>query len=95
MFLFDLTYEKPLEEVDRLLPEHILYLDKWYAGGKFLCLGRKNPRTGGVILCSCASLEEAERIRDEDPFYRQGVARYVITEFFPSKAAEGFQALLH
>lgn len=94
MFFFDLTYEKPLEEVDRLLPEHMRYLDKWYAEGKFLCSGQKHPRTGGVILCSCAGLEEAERIRNEDPFYRQGVARYAITEFFPSKASEGFQALL-
>lgn len=87
MFFFNLCYEKFLEEIERLLPEHIRYLDRWYARGKFLCSGRKVPRTGGVILCDCESREEAERIRDEDPFYREGAARYEIIEFLPSKVA--------
>ena len=94
MFFFNLTYEKPLEEIERLLPEHIRYLDHWYAKGKFLCSGRKVPRTGGVILCDCPSLEEAERIRDQDPFYREGAARYEIIQFLPTKMSGGFQALL-
>lgn len=94
MFLFDLTYVKPLEEVERLLPAHIRYLDAWYARGKFLCSGRKNPRTGGVILCACASREEAEQIRDEDPFYQEGAAQYTLTEFLPTKMAAGLQDLL-
>lgn len=94
MFFFNLTYEKPLEDIERLLPEHIRFLDHWYAQGKFLCSGRKVPRTGGVILCNCKSLEEAERIRDQDPFYREAAARYEIIEFLPTKMSEGFQALL-
>lgn len=94
MFLFNLTYEKPLEEVGRLLPEHIRYLDRWYGEGKFLCSGRKNPRTGGVILCACADREEAERIRNAGPFYQEGAAWYGIMKFLPAKMSEGFQALL-
>ena len=94
MFVFVLSYEKPLEEIDRLLPEHVRYLEEWYEKGKFLCSGRRNPRTGGVILCNCESLEEAERIRDRDPFYREGAARYEIIEFLPTKMTEGFRALL-
>ena len=94
MFLFNLTYEKPLKEIERLLPEHIRYLGRWYEQGKFLCSGRKEPRTGGVILCTCGSREEAERIRDEDPFYQEGAARYEIIEFLPTKMAPGFQTLL-
>ena len=87
MFFFNLTYRKPLEEIGRLLPEHIAFLDEFYAKGKFLCSGRKVPRTGGVILCQCGSLEEAEAIRDRDPFYREGAAEYEIIEFVPSKMA--------
>ena len=94
MFLFDLTYVKPLEEVERLLPEHIRFLDAHYAAGEFLCSGRKVPRTRGVILCNCESREAAERIRDGDPFFREGAARYEIVEFVPSKMAGGFRALL-
>lgn len=94
MFLFNLTYVKPLEEVERLLPGHIRFLDAHYETGEFLCSGRKVPRTGGVILCACGSREAAEGIRDEDPFFREGAARYEIIEFLPSKASEGFRALL-
>lgn len=94
MFVFLLTYEKPLEEIDRLLPEHVRYLERWYEKGKFLCSGRRNPRTGGVILCRCGSLAEAEDIRNQDPFYREGAARYEIVEFLPTKMSEGFRALL-
>ena len=94
MFLFNLTYEKPLEEIERLLPAHIAFLDEFYAKGTFLCSGRKVPRTGGVILCDCESPEEAEEIRNRDPFYREGAARYEIVEFIPTKMSGGFRALL-
>lgn len=94
MFLFNLTYRKPLEEIERLLPAHIRFLDEYYAKGAFLCSGRKEPRTGGVILCNCESLAEAEAIRDRDPFFYEGAAEYEILQFRPTKAAEGLSALL-
>ena len=43
MFLFNLTYVKPLEEIEALLPAHIAFLDEFYARGTFLCSGRKAP----------------------------------------------------
>ena len=52
MFLFLLDYVVPVAEVDMELEEHIKYLDKYYSMGKFICSGRKNPRTGGVIICN-------------------------------------------
>ena len=94
MFLFNLTYKKNLEEIERLLPAHIAFLDEFYAKGNFLCSGRKIPRTGGVILCSCESLEEAEEIRNRDPFFRKGAADYEIIHFQSTKMSPGFQALL-
>ena len=87
MFLFNLTYVKPREEIEALLPAHIAFLDEFYARGTFLCSGRKAPRTGGVILCNCESLEEAEEIRHRDPFFYEGAAEYEIIEFIPSKTA--------
>lgn len=47
-----------------------------------------------MILYCCEGLEEAERIRDRDPFYREGAARYEIVEFIPTKMSGGFRALL-
>ena len=94
MFLFNLTYKKPLEEIERLLPAHIAFLDEFYDKGKFLCSGRKEPRTGGVILCNCESLAEAEAIRDRDPFFYEGGAGNEIIRFQPTKMSPGFQAML-
>ncbi len=91
MFIFNLTYQKPIEEVERALSEHIQYLDKYYQACKFICSGRKNPRTGGIILCNCADEDEAKRIMKEDPFYQKGIAKYELLEFFPTKHTKDFE----
>lgn len=95
MFIFNLNYTKPLSEVERLLPEHIKFLDRYYQKNRFLCSGRKVPRTGGVILCTCSSRQEAEQIMQEDPFYQENIAHYDILEFIPSKASEAFRACIN
>lgn len=52
MFIVNLTYVKPLEEVEKYLEDHITFLNKYYASNNFICSGRKNPRDGGIILCT-------------------------------------------
>ena len=91
MFIFSLTYVKPLSEVERFLPAHIQFLDEHYKKNLFMCSGRKIPRTGGVILCNCADIVEARSIMEKDPFYKEGLAQYDIIEFVPSKTSEAFQ----
>ena len=91
MFIFSLTYVKPLSEVERLLPAHIQFLDEHYKKHLFMCSGRKTPRTGGIILCNCADMVEAKAIMEKDPFYKEGIAQYDIIEFVPSKTSEAFQ----
>lgn len=93
MFIFNLTYIKPISEVERILPNHVRFLDDYYRKVKFICSGRKSPRIGGIILCSCKTKEEAEAIMQEDPFYNEGIAQYEMIEFIPSKAADNFLAL--
>lgn len=94
MFVFLLDYVVPVEEVDMELEEHIKYLEKYYCLGKFICSGRKNPRTGGVIICNSESIEEAEEIIREDPFYIRKVAKYDLIEFYPTKYADGFEKFI-
>ena len=91
MFIFSLTYVKPLSEVERFLPAHIQFLDEHDKKNLFMCSGRKIPRTGGVILCNCADIVEARSIMEKDPFYKEGIAQYDIIEFVPSKSSEAFQ----
>lgn len=94
MFIIQLTYTRPLEEVDRLLGEHKQFLEKYYAEGIFILSGRKHPRTGGVILARAESLAGIEKIITEDPFHGHGLADYTITEFLPTMANETLQTLL-
>ena len=87
MYILSLHYIKPLSDIEQHLPAHIAYLDRYYAAGKFLMSGRKEPRTGGIIVARAGSRAEIERIIGEDPFHQAGIADYEITEFIPAKTA--------
>ena len=50
MFIVNLTYIKPLDAVEKYLEKHIDFLNQYYTKGLFIASGRKNPRTGGIIL---------------------------------------------
>jgi len=92
MFILNLTYVKPIDEVEKYLSSHVSFLDKYYNSGKFICSGRKNPRTGGIILCNAENMNEVNAILEEDPFYKEKIARYEIIEFFPTKYVENFKS---
>ncbi|NDV26348.1 YciI family protein [Desulfovibrio sp. JC010] len=93
MYILNLNYIKPLEDIDSLLDEHIEYLEKYYSEGIFITSGRKIPRTGGVILANNISLEKLDEIINEDPFKREGVAEYEIIHFTPTMMADGYEIL--
>ena len=90
MFVVLLHYIKPVEEVDKHRPEHLKFLDECYATGKFICSGRRNPVTGGVLLVNVDSLEEVQKIVQEDPYWRHQQAEYEFIEFTPSKYHPSF-----
>lgn len=94
MFIFNLTYVKPISEVEAYLPAHIEYLEKNYEQGNFICSGRKNPRTGGIILCKLINTEEAQLILEQDPFFIHEIASYEVIEFLPSKCADAFRPFI-
>jgi uncharacterized protein YciI len=85
MFVVSLTYKVDLSEVEKFIAEHVSFLDKYYAKGHFLISGRKEPRTGGVILAKANSVDVLNTILAEDPFHRENIADYEVTEFIPSK----------
>lgn len=94
MFIIQLTYKVPLAEVDQYLEEHKLFLKKNYAQEVFLLSGRKQPRNGGIILAQAENMSGIHNIIEEDPFYRNGIAEYQVTEFLPSMANEAWQTLI-
>ncbi|MCW1960911.1 YciI family protein [Chryseobacterium viscerum] len=94
MFIISLTYKSSFENVERLIPQHNIFLNKHYESGKFIASGRKEPRTGGIIIANAESKHEIEQIISEDPFYIHQIADYDITEFIPSKYNENFKLFI-
>lgn len=94
MFVIILDYLKPIPEVEKELPKHIQFLDKYYSLGKFICSGRRIPRVGGVILCNAQNMQEVQDLIKEDSFYQKEIAKYTIMEFSPTKYADGFEKFL-
>ena len=92
MFIIALTYTAPLEQVEQHLAAYRQFLDKHYQSGAFLFSGRKEPRTGGIILLCATDDAEVQAIIAEDPFHQAGVAEYHITRFVPSKTAPALEA---
>ena len=93
MFLVLLSYKKPLAEVDRHVSAHMAFLARYYASGEFLLSGRKEPRSGGVILAKAAARAHIEQIVQNDPLVLEGVADYEIIEFIASTAAPALHSL--
>lgn len=94
MFIVILKYEKPIEAVMSYLDAHIKFLERYYALDKFICSGRQEPRTGGIILCNAEDKAEVNSIINEDPFYKNNIAKYEMIEFIPTNYAEGFKEFI-
>ncbi|MFT8736687.1 MAG: YciI family protein [Zymomonas mobilis] len=88
MFIVNLSYKKPISEIEKYIEAHRGFLDIYYKAGYFLASGAKNPRNGGIILVnSQLSREALEKILLEDPFQQNEIADYEIIEFMPTKYA--------
>lgn len=84
MLIIELTYQKPLSEIEKQLSAHREWLDQYYAQGLLIASGPKQPRDGGIII-ALTDKETATKLIAEDPFYKHGLAQYKITEFEPIK----------
>jgi len=93
MYIIELTYKVPTEEIDRNMAAHIKYLDKYYHSGHFLASGRKEPRDGGIIFANAENIKEINEIVAEDPFNTFGLADYRIIQFKATKKVKAFDAL--
>ncbi|MEQ8364662.1 MAG: YciI family protein [Cyclobacteriaceae bacterium] len=94
MFIINLHYVVPLEELDAHMTDHVKYLHKYYKQDVFVASGRKVPRTGGIILAVGKSKEEIDKILSEDPFHIHGLAEFTVTEFLTSQSHPEFKTFL-
>ena len=88
MFVIELTYKVPLNQIDAHMAEHVKFLKKYYASGNFVISGRKIPREGGIIIAMGRDREQVETLIKEDPFYKFGLADFRVIEFRASQRAD-------
>ncbi|MBS6033779.1 MULTISPECIES: YciI family protein [Pantoea] len=91
MYVVSLDYFRPMEEVEALLAAHIAWLDRYFDAGAVIAAGRKDPRTGGLLLLKEMPREQLDALLAEDPFV--AVAHYTVTRVNVTRAATEFAGL--
>jgi uncharacterized protein YciI len=89
-------YRRPLEEVLVHVDAHRAYLRELHARGILLTSGPLDPRNGGALLLRIPDIDvnaTLDRIRDEDPFTRAGVAQYELLPWIPNIGRESLEKL--
>jgi uncharacterized protein YciI len=94
MYIINLNYIVPLEQLDLHMTAHVKFLKEYYKKNVFVASGRKVPRTGGIILALAKSKDEVDKIIGEDPFYKHKLAEFTITEFLTSQYHPDLKKLL-
>lgn len=84
LFVVSLEYKVPLDKVNEHLDAHRRFLEECYQQQKFIVSGRKEPRTGGIIIASTKTKNELLSLLENDPFKKNNIAHYEIIEFFPT-----------
>lgn len=86
MFIVEITYTRPIEEIEAATDAHRAFLDVHIASGLLLMAGPKVPRTGGYLIARGGQTrEELLAVLASDPFVSGKLADYVVTEFMPGK----------
>ncbi|MES2306749.1 MAG: YciI family protein [Gemmatimonadota bacterium] len=90
-----IRYRRPLEEIVAATEGHRNYLKTLKAEGVLLASGPFDPRVGGALLLRVpdGDTRALDRIRDNDPFFRDGLANYELLPWNPVLGAEGLDQL--
>ena len=88
-----LSYVRSLDAIDAQLQAHVDWLERGFAEGLFLVAGRRDPRTGGVILVR-GRKPEVEKLAQSDPFVASGVAEAEVVAFNASFAAPALAQII-
>jgi uncharacterized protein YciI len=89
-------YRLPMEEVAKVTDEHRSYLRDLKADGTLVAAGPMDPRSGGMILVRVPdenALQNLTDLRDEDPFFKKGVANYELIPWNPVMGKEDLDKL--
>ncbi|MHB1311306.1 MAG: YciI family protein [Gemmatimonadaceae bacterium] len=93
-----LTYRVPLDAVEAATDAHRAYLRQLKADGTLVASGPFVPRTGGALLLrvpddAAAAAAVLDAVRDNDPFWQQGIANYQLLAWNPGIGRDGLDAI--
>jgi uncharacterized protein len=83
------TYLQPADVVEQTRPAHLEFLKSEVDAGRLLLAGRQEDGSGGMLITSDMSVEDAQDIVDRDPYTRAEVARYERSSFNGAYRAPG------
>ena len=83
------TYLQPPDVVEQTRPAHLEFLKSEVDAGRLLLAGRQEDGSGGMLITSDISVEDAQDIVDRDPYTRAEVARYERSSFNGAYRAPG------
>ena len=91
-----LRYRRPLEQVLTVSDAHRAYLLGLKERGILLASGPLDPRNGGLLLLRVPNddaITALDRIRDEDPYTKAGMAQYELLPWAPNIGLEALEQL--
>jgi uncharacterized protein len=83
------TYLQPPDVVDQTRPAHLNFLEAEIEAGRLLLAGRQEDGSGGVLITTDMTAEDAQALLDRDPYVQGGLARYERTSFNGAFRASG------
>ena len=83
------TYLQPPDVVEQTRPAHLEFLKAEVDAGRLLLAGRQEDGSGGVLITSDITAEDAQDILARDPYTRAGVAHYERSSFNGAYRAPG------
>jgi uncharacterized protein YciI len=95
MFIIQLTYTAPIQDIDKYLQAHREFLDYYYKQGLLIASGPMTPRVGGIIIAATKDKAYLEAIFKKDPYYLAEMAEYQFIEFTPVKHCDELKTLIH
>ncbi len=94
MFILISSFSQPPEVVAPHFKAHCEWLNKHINTGTFLASGPKKSHLGGAILVRSIAKTQLKKILEEDSYYKEDVADYLIVEMDCKLAAAGFEKLI-
>jgi uncharacterized protein YciI len=91
-----IRYRKPMEDVQKHVDAHRAYLQTLKQEGLLLASGPLVPRNGGALLLRIPDDEAQatlDRIRENDPYIRFGIAQYEMWPWAPVIGTENLDRL--